>query len=219
MQRRNFLIGVSSTAVAGSALLGTGAFSRVESQRNVAIQVATDDEAYLGMGVIDDSLNSTNFAELDGNGHLAIDIGDFGADGDYDYDTGVGVNSDSFTYFDDLFRLCNNGKANATISYELPDPDEAGHPSLNEGSWVAPDPDYDEQVVTFYFQRDDGTRVFVDEGEEIPLELGECENIGLRTVTKGIDATEGSPLLDGTVVITADSPEAGEITSGGNGNA
>lgn len=212
MQRRNFLIGVSSTAVAGSALLGTGAFSRVESQRNVAIQVATDDEAYLGMSVIDDSLNSTNFAELDGNGHLAIDIGDFGADGDYDYDTGVGVNSDSFTYFDDLFRLCNNGKADATISYELPDPDEAGHPSL-DGSWEAPDPDYDEQVVTFYFQRDDGTRVFVDEGEEIPLELGECENIGLRTVTKGIDATEGSPLLDGTVVITADSPEAGEVTT------
>jgi hypothetical protein len=218
MQRRNFLIGVSSTAVAGSALLGTGAFSRVESQRNVAIQVATDDEAYLGMGVIDDSLNSTNFAELDGDGHLAIDIGDFGADGDYDYVTGVGVNSDSFTYFDDLFRLCNNGKADATISYELPDPGTAGHPSL-DGSWEAPDPDYDEQVVTFYFQREDGTRVFVDEGEEIPLELGECENIGLRTVTKGIDATEGSPLLDGTVVITADSPDAGEVTTGGNGTS
>lgn len=218
MQRRNFLIGVSSTAVAGSALLGTGAFSRVESQRNVAIQVATDDEAYLGMGVIDDSLNSTNFAELDENGHLAIDIGDFGADGDYDYVTGVGVNSDSFTYFDDLFRLCNNGKADATISYELPDPDTTGHPSL-DGSWEAPDPDYDEQVVTFYFQREDGTRVFVDEGEEIPLELGECENIGLRTVTKGIDATEGSPLLDGTVVITADSPDAGEVTTGGNGTS
>ncbi|MCY4732605.1 hypothetical protein KY092_18860 [Natronomonas gomsonensis] len=213
MQRRNFLIGVSSTAVAGSALLGTGAFSRVESQRNVAIQVATDDEAYLGMGVIDDSLNSTNFAELDGNGHLAIDIGDFGADGSYDYDTGVGVNSDSFTYFDDLFRLCNNGKADAEISYELPDPDTAGHPSL-DGSWQAPDPNYDdEQVVAFYWVDGNGDRVIVDEGQTVPLPLGECENIGLRTVTKGIDATDGRPLLDGTVVITADSPEAGEVTT------
>jgi hypothetical protein len=211
MQRRNFLIGVSSTAVAGSALLGTGAFSRVESQRNVSIQVATDDEAYLGMGVIDSSLNSTNFASLDENGHLAIDIGDFGADGGYEYDTGVGVNSDSFTYFDDLFRLCNNGKADADVSYDLPDPDESGHPSLNEGSWEAPDPDYDEKVVAFYWVDEDGNRVIVDEEQNVPIPVGECENIGLRTVTKGIDATEGSPLLDGTVVITADSPEAGEV--------
>ena len=207
MQRRNFLIGVSSTAVAGSALLGTGAFSRVESQRDVTIQVATDDEAYLGMAVIDDSLNSTNFAEIDENGHLAIDIGDFGADGGYEYDTGVGVNSDSFTYFDDLFRLCNNGKADATISYALPDPDEFGHPSLN-GSWEAPDPDYDESVVTFYYV-EDGERVMVEDGQEVPLPIGECEDIGLRTVTKGIDATAGEPLLDGTVVITADAPGAG----------
>jgi len=215
MQRRNFLIGVSGTAVGGSALLGTGAFSRVESQRNVAIQVATDEDAYLGMGVIDDSLNSTNFASLDENGHLAIDIGDFGADGDYDYDTGVGVNSDSFTYFDDLFQLCNNGKADANVSYALPEWDEAGHSSL-DGSWEAPDDDYDEKVVTFYYV-EDGERVMVEDGQEVPLDVGECENIGLRTVTKGIDATTGEPLLDGTVVITADSPGAGEVMENGNG--
>ena len=122
----------------------------------------------------------------------------------------MGVNSDSFTYFDDLFRLCNNGKADAEISYELPDVSDAGHPSL-DGSWEAPDPDYDEQVVAFYWVDGDGDRVIVDEGQTVPLPLGECENIGLRTVTKGIDATQGSPLLDGTVVITADSPEAGEV--------
>jgi hypothetical protein len=216
MQRRNFLIGVSGTAVAGSALLGTGAFSRVESQRNVAIQVATDEDAYLGMGVIDESANSTNFAELDENGHLAIDIGDFD-DGTYDYDPGVGVNSDSFTYFDDLFRLCNNGKADANISYQLPDVGDAGHSSL-DGSWEAPDTDYDEKVVAFYWINDDGDRVIVDEEQDVPLPVGECENIGLRTVTKGIDATTGEALLDGTVVITADSPEAGEFVEDTGGS-
>lgn len=207
MKRRNFLIGVGGAAIGGSAILGSGAFSRVESQRAVTIAVAADPDAYLGMSVIESSLNSTNFVSLDENGHLEIDVGDFGADGSYDYDTGVGVNSNSFTYFDDMFRLCNQGKADAMISYELPDPptDSAIGPD-----WEAPDPDYDEQVVAFYFVRDDGTRVIVEEGEEVPLPVGECDNVGLRTVTKGIDADIGE-LVDGDVVITADSPGAGQV--------
>lgn len=207
MKRRNFLIGVGGAAIGGSAILGSGAFSRVESQRAVTIAVAADPDAYLGMSVIESSLNSTNFVSLDENGHLEIDVGDFGADGSYDYDTGVGVNSNSFTYFDDMFRLCNQGKADAMISYELPDP-----PTDSDigPDWEAPDPDYDEQVVAFYFVRDDGTRVIVEEGEEVPLPVGECDNVGLRTVTKGIDADIGE-LVDGDVVITADSPGAGQV--------
>lgn len=207
MKRRNFLIGVGGAAIGGSAILGSGAFSRVESQRAVTIAVAADPDAYLGMSVIEGSLNSTNFVSLDENGHLEIDVGDFGADGGYDYETGLGVNSNSFTYFDDLFRLCNQGKADAMISYELPDPPaDSGIGS----DWEAPDPDYDEQVVAFYFVRDDGTRVIVEEGEEVPLPVGECDNVGLRTVTKGIDADIGE-LVDGDVVITADSPDAGQV--------
>ena len=208
MQRRNFLIGVSSTAVAGSALLGTGAFSRVESQRNVAIAVAADPDAYLGMSQIADSLNSVNYVDLDGDGHLYIDVGQIPET--ENPIGGSGVNSDSFTYFDDLFQLCNQGKADADISYELPADGFDG-----TESWIAPDPDYDEQIVTFYFVRDDATRVMIQEGETVPLEVGECENIGLRTVTKGVDASVGQ-LIDDEVVITADSPEAGEVidTSG-----
>lgn len=205
MKRRNFLIGVGGTAIGGSALLGSGAFSRVESQRDVKIEVAADPDAYLGMDVIEGSANSENYAEIDENGHITIDVSDSGNDGE-------GVNSDSFTYFDDLFELCNNGKDDAMISYQLPDVEEAGHPSL-EDDWEAPDEDYDEQVVAFYFQREDGTRVIVGEGETVPLEVGECDNIGLRTVTKGIDATEDEPLLDGTIVIHADASEAVEVNN------
>ena len=199
MQRRKFLIGAAGTAIGGSALLGSGAFTRVESQRNVAIAVAADPDAYLGMSVIEDSLNSTNYVDLDEKGHLFIDIGE-------NPNGGLGVNSDSFTYFDDLFRLCNNGKADANISYELP---EGG---FNEsGNWEAPDERYDEQIITFYFQREDGTRVMVEEGEEVPLEVGECDNIGLRTVTKSVSAIDNDTLIDDEIVITADSPGAGEV--------
>ncbi len=199
MQRRKFLIGAAGTAIGGSALLGSGAFTRVESQRNVAIAVAADPDAYLGMSVIEESLNSTNYVDLDEKGHLFIDIGE-------NPNGGLGVNSDSFTYFDDLFRLCNQGKADANISYALPAGGFAG-----TESWEAPHENYDEQIITFYFKRDDGTRVMVEEGEEVPLEVGECDNIGLRTVTKSVSAIDNDTLTDDEIVITADSPGAGEV--------
>ncbi|SNR55112.1 hypothetical protein [Halorubrum vacuolatum] len=204
MQRRNFLVGVGGAAIGGSALLGSGAFTRVESQRNVTIAVAADPDAYLGMSVIEESLNSTNYVDLDEKGHLFIDIGE-------NPNGGQGVNSDSFTYFDDLFRLCNQGKADAQISYQLP---EAGFDE--SGNWESPDERYDEPIISFYFVRDDGTRVFIEEGEEVLLEVGECDNIGLRTVTKSVNAMENDYLIDDEIVITADSPGAGAV---GNGNS
>lgn len=220
MDRRKFLIGMGALTAGGAAAIGTGAFSRVESQRMVSIQVAEDPDAYLGLKPLD-TPNSNNYVSLDGNGHLQIDIGehdDFEPNGNAA--PGQGVNSDSFTWFDGMFEICNQGKADATISYELPDVDEAGHSSLGE-DWTAPDEDYDEQVVGFYWiagpdeddsELEEGDRVFVEEGQEVPLPLGECVEIGVRTVTKGVDATVDDPLIDGEVVVTADAPEAGEPT-------
>lgn len=217
MERRNFLIGLGSTAAGASALVGSGAFSRVESQRSVTIQIAEDANAYLGMEPLD-TPNSNNYVSTDGNGHLQIDIGehdDFdGTEGGAQ--PGEGVNSDSFTFFDGMFQLCNQGKAEATISYALPE--EPSHPSLN-GTWTAPQDGYPQQVVAFYYIADaeddaeEGTRVIVNEDQDVPLPLGECVEIGIRTVTKGVDATEDAPLIDGDITITADAPDAGEPTS------
>ncbi|MFP8889887.1 hypothetical protein ACLI4U_08950 [Natrialbaceae archaeon A-CW2] len=194
MKRRNFLVGVGGTAIGGSALLGTGAFSRVESDRMVTIQVANDSDAYLGMKLLD-TPNSNNFVDYDENGHLYIDIADQPSAG------GEGVNSDSYTWFDGMFELCNQGKADATISYELP-----------EG---VVENDVDEQTVAFYYI-EDGERVIVEEGQGVPLDLGECEEIGVRTVTKGIAADE-TPLINGMVTVTADAPGAGEEPEASNG--
>ncbi len=219
MKRRNFLIGVGGTALGGSALLGSGAFSRVESHRQVAIQVANDANAYLGLKLLD-TPNSNNFADYDEDGHLFIDIGDFGADGEYDYETGTGVNSDSYTWFDGMFEMCNQGKADATISYELPDgvlentADTANDPNPRPGGASASTV----PTVAFYFRRDDGTRVVLEPGMETDLPLGECEEVGVRTVTKGINASDG-PLIDGDVTLTAEAPDAGtEPENGGAGS-
>ena len=186
MERRNFLISMGSTAAGASALIGSGAFSRVESHRSVTVQVAEDANAYLGLSGTG-SPNSDNYVDTDENGHLFINIADQ-PDGD-------GVNSDSTTFFDGLFEICNNGKADATISYELPE-------DVREN-------DVDEGTIAFYYI-ENGDRVIVEEGEEVDLPLGECEEIGLRTVTKGIDATVDEPLIDGDVILTADAPDAGD---------
>ena len=218
MQRRKFLIGTAGAAIGGSALVGSGAFSRVESQRMVSIQVASDDDAYLRFGLLD-TPNSENYVNDDTNGHIFIDIGEGGVR-EGDGPDGVGVNSNSFTWFDGMFEICNNGKADATISYELPE----GVPPNNYQDDPDKDPDprpagLDAEsvpTVAFYFKRDDGTRVVLEPGQETELDLGECEEVGVRTVTKGISAYgddgESSPssLVDGEVVVTADAPGAGE---------
>ncbi len=47
MKRRRFILGTATASIGGSALLGSGAFSRVDSQRHVQIEVVGDDDAYL----------------------------------------------------------------------------------------------------------------------------------------------------------------------------
>lgn len=185
MKRRHVLLGVGAAA-SGSALIGTGAFSRVESHRNVTIQVAEDPDAYLGLSGTE-SENSNNYVELDDNGHLEIDISDSGNDGE-------GVNSNSRTWFDELFDICNQGKEDACVYWEFGDDFQMR----------------DEAELVFYYDGDeDGDpttegRVDVEAGRKVPIEVGECARIGLRTETFGVDATEQEPLFDGMVRLIAD---------------
>ena len=197
MQRRKFILGAGSTAIGASAVIGSGAFSRVESHRSVRVQVASDSDAYLRMAPIEESENSTNYVEEDDNGHLEIDIADSGEDGH-------GVNSNSLTFFDDLFEVCNQGKADArfyidTSDLETGDGDIAFYSGTASGS--SGDSDLDEIGDE------------LDHGEEI--EVGEdCVTVGLLVDTgKGsdltdpegkVDATDVDELVDGEVTIVAD---------------
>ena len=59
MNRRVFLAGMGATALGGSALLASGATSRVESHRGATIGIVGDDEAYLRL-VYDPGVQSVN---------------------------------------------------------------------------------------------------------------------------------------------------------------
>jgi len=208
MERRKFMIGAGSTAIGASAIVGSGAFSRVESERSVTVEVASDSDAYLRMAPIESSANSGNFVEEDDYGHLEIDIGDFDPNGDkYSYETGQGVNSNSLTFFDDLFEVCNQGKADARFYI-----DTSG---LLD--------DVDEGDIQFYTGTASGSQGtdgidpigsgLEDDSREIKVG-GDCVNVGLLVDTgKGsdhtepggtVDATEVETLVDGEVTIVAD---------------
>ena len=191
MKRRNFLVGVGGTAVGASALVGSGAFSRVESDRAVNIEVAKDGDAYLGMSP-GPTANGDNYADFDDNGHIEIDIGHSG-EGD-----GDGVNSNSTTWFDGLVKLCNQGKDDASIFVDTSDLDFK-----------------DNAEMAFYVQYPDENGNFVPGSErhlladliedgDNELLLGNCVFVGIKTMTYDVDAKGEGPLVNGDVTVIAD---------------
>ena len=188
MNRRTFLLGTTSVAAGGSTLLGTGAFSRVESHRQVTVGVAEDTEAYLGLKPID-TPNSNNFVELDENGHLKVDIGDYD-DGSYDRPTGVGINSDSNTLFEGMFDICNQGKASAEVWIEI-DRDDY----IDDG-----DPMID-------FRDENNKSLILTSGKTI--DTGECVRVSIDLASFNVDANSDEPLFDGDVVVHAEAEGAG----------
>ena len=193
MKRRSFVLGAGSTAATGSAIFGSGAFSRVESQRQVTVQLAEDTDAYLGLKPID-TPNSNNFVELDENGHLKIDIGDYDAanpETEYDYETGVGINSDSNTLFEGMFDICNQGKASAEVWIDIDRDDyiDGGDPMLD-------------------FRDENNKSLILTSGKTIPV--GECVRVAIDLASYGVNANSDEPLFDGEAVIHAEADGAGD---------
>ena len=202
MDRRKFIIGMGALSAGGAAALGSGAFSRIEAQRGVMIQVVEDPDAYLGLDACD-TLHGDNYVELDGKGHLRIDIGENPNDGQ-------GVNSNSQTWFDGVFQVCNQGKEHICLWI-----DDTDWPVVDEGPFEG------EPRVDFYFG-DDREASLLGPGNATLLELGACTCIGIKTNTHGIDATEEDTLLDALddeILIIADvsAPDTTDPSTSSNG--
>jgi len=180
-------------------LLGSGAFTRVEAQRRVNIEVAEDPDAYLGLDGCPDSPNQS-YTDLDEDGHLEVEMSPLNENVG-ETELGEGINSDSRSYFDDVFQICNQGKQPVCVwinEFEVPTYDG---------------PFGEENRVEFYRGGSMGAESLVDledqtvVGEEnsILLDVGECVCVGIATVSKGL--SEGDQLLsefDDEIVINAD---------------
>lgn len=184
MDRRKFVLGLGTASIGGATVLGTGAFSRVESHRGVSVEVAEDPDAYLGLDECATILGD-NYVDVDEYGHIEIDIGE-------NPNGGEGVNSDSLTWFDDLFEVCNQGKEDICLYV------------IQDENW--PEDDDGNPRVDFYLSDDREDSILGIDNARL-VEIGECTCIGLQTNTRGVDATDPELLLedvDNSVSLVAD---------------
>ena len=189
MKRRNFLVGAGGSALGGSLLLGSGAFTSVEAQRNINIEVADDPNAYLGLDKCPDSPNSS-YVTFDGKANtMMVDMSSDNPTKDADDNPlGEGVNPHAITTFHNVFQICNHGKKPACV-------------------WIDDDPKWpvygdDKRRVEFYLE-DDPDASFID--EEVLMEVGDCVCVGMRVDTRELG--EGESLfseMDDTITINAD---------------
>jgi hypothetical protein len=118
MERRKFLIGMGSLTAAGAATLGTGAFTSVEADRSVDVEVAGDSSAYLALRKAadensDPGANSEAYVNVN-NEEVSFDFsssnGDVGGDG---------FNVNAVTEVEDLLEVQNQGTQSAYLSVDL----------------------------------------------------------------------------------------------------
>lgn len=115
MERRKFVIGMGSLAAGGAAALGSGAFSSVEAERNVTVEVADDNNAYLGLEAERDDIIS----KIGGNeNQLTLDLGSQTTE-----KGGDGFNEDAVTEIEGVFRITNQG-TNTVFAGFSRNPDE-----------------------------------------------------------------------------------------------
>jgi len=91
MKRRNFVLGLGGLAGTGTLAMGTGAFTSVSADRQVAVEVAGDNSALLRMTPVVHRIEGSEPATVQQNddGLLEVDVTQGGA---------TGVNADAVTW-------------------------------------------------------------------------------------------------------------------------
>jgi len=112
MKRRNLLIGMGSLAAVSAATLGTGAFTSVTANRQVDVEVAGDEDAYLGLDGTG-SNNSNAYVDTSG-GQVSFDFSSSNNNVN-----GNGFNPNSVTVIDSLLQVSNQGTQSVEFYADL----------------------------------------------------------------------------------------------------
>jgi hypothetical protein len=180
MQRRKFIASIGSVAAGAAAVTGTGAFSSVEADRDVSVNVAGDSGAYLQIG----PTNGATFAEDDGNGLIKFDF-DSNSKAD-----GSGLNANADTGFGPEFIIRNEGTDSVLVTIDPTAVDNAlsGDGSL---SFFAFSQEYDGKGATLKStnQNDPGrSGVILASGQQIKIS-GLFRDISTDDINSDIDAS------------------------------
>jgi len=104
MKRRKFIIGAGSIAAGSAAAIGTGAFTSVEADRGVTVNVAGDESALLALAPCDTgSYPNGEYASIQ-DGQFTLDI--------------PNLNGNAFTRIDNVFRVTNQGTQPVVIYFQ-----------------------------------------------------------------------------------------------------
>ena len=119
MQRRKFLIGAGSVAAGGAAVMGTGAFSFMQTDRGVNMNVVSDENAFVALtgGDENGAYSDVSSGEIEFNYTDAAGVG------------GEGLNPQSVYLFDDVAEIANSGTQEVELS--VPDTTSDGFWSTN----------------------------------------------------------------------------------------
>ena len=107
MNRRKLLTAIGALSAGGAIVNGTGAFTSVQADRDVAVQVASDANAFLSLQAIGPNAPYTTTE----NGQLGIDLTGSNATGA----GGQGVNTSAVTVFEDMFEVRNQGTQDVEV--------------------------------------------------------------------------------------------------------
>ncbi|WP_299333936.1 DUF1102 domain-containing protein [Haloplanus sp.] len=102
------MAGIGVLGGGGAVVTSTGAFTSVEADRDVAVQVASDANAYLLLNTIGPNAPYTETS----NGKLGIDLTEANAT----EAGGAGVNADAVTVFEELIEVGNQGTQEVDVS-------------------------------------------------------------------------------------------------------
>ena len=115
MRRRRFLASVGGLAAAGSAALGTGAFTSVEAERNISIGTSANAKAFVRLDP--DNRNYTNSGYVtESDGIIQIDVTPR-TEGDFD---GAGVSPFISATPEEAFPVENQGTQDVEVSVTSP---------------------------------------------------------------------------------------------------
>jgi len=202
MKRRKFVLGVGAAAASGASLLGSGAFTSVEADRSIDVDVVGDGEAFLRLApctVDGEEQPNGAYVRETPEGTIAIDLSESN-----DQVAGDGVNAEALSVFHNVFEICNQGTQDLCVDFTVDVPEIPG-PVPNRYDFESGDP-----AVVFYrgsnreeFINTEGLNVDRPGAISLNIEDGECECVGLEVRAFGFEA--GTELFaDAELTIRAD---------------
>ena len=210
MQRRKFILGLGAASTGGSALIGSGAFTSVAADRDIAIDVADDSDAYLRLAACtDDDGNPKPNGDYVYQGEDGLFSISLSGDNGNNPPAGSGVNPEALSKFHNVFEICNQGTQSVCVNFGVDD--ESDVPLIPSDADVPERYDFEagEDPAVIFYESDSEAAVFPveesgpEEPEAIELDVGECACFGFNVRAFGFDS--GEDIFAGTdLTIIAD---------------